>query len=98
MSSKFPEFPDVPTMTELGYAQDIFGVWIAFLAPAGVPAEALNALVPAIERAVKSPGAAARLTRLGIMQDYSPPDKLLAEMRGERRRVEEISANGGFLK
>jgi tripartite-type tricarboxylate transporter receptor subunit TctC len=82
----------------LGYARNLFGIWIAFLAPAGVPAEVVNVLVPAIERAVKSPGAAARLTRLGIVQDYAPPDGLLAEIREESKRVLEMAAKGGLVQ
>src|SRR5262249_5788350 len=36
-SSKIPEYPEIPTLTELGYKQNLFGVWLAFFAPAGVP-------------------------------------------------------------
>ena len=37
ISSAFPEFPDVPTMRQLGYKADILGVWFGFFMPAGVP-------------------------------------------------------------
>ena len=32
-SNKIPEFPEIPTLTELGYRQNLFGVWLAFFAP-----------------------------------------------------------------
>ncbi len=33
-SSRFPEFVDIPTMRELGYQEELFGIWFSFLAPA----------------------------------------------------------------
>jgi tripartite-type tricarboxylate transporter receptor subunit TctC len=98
ISSRFPELPDVPTLVELGYRQNLFGVWFAFFAPAGVPAEARNALVAAIEGAVKSPAIAARLLSLGIVQEYSAPDMVLAEIREEAQRVEEVARKAGLIK
>jgi tripartite-type tricarboxylate transporter receptor subunit TctC len=34
-SSKMPEFPQIPTLSQLGYKQNLLGVWSAFFAPAG---------------------------------------------------------------
>jgi tripartite-type tricarboxylate transporter receptor subunit TctC len=98
ISSKWQQFPDVPTLAELGYAQPLFGVWTGFLAPAGVPTEVTAALVPALERVIRSPELAARLKPLGIAADYSPPDKMLAEMRDEHARVLAIAKKSGLVK
>lgn len=98
LSSKWPAFPDMPTLTELGYSQPLFGIWTGFLAPAGVPAEVTKVLVPALERVVRSPELAARLKPLGIAADYSPPDKMLAEMREEHARVLDIAQKSGLVK
>jgi len=35
ISSKVSEFPDIPTLAELGYSEPLFGIWTAFFAPAG---------------------------------------------------------------
>jgi tripartite-type tricarboxylate transporter receptor subunit TctC len=91
ISSKYPDFPDIPTLPDLGYPEGLFGIWVAFFAPAGVPAEVTRALVPALERAIKSPAIGAKLKPLGIVMDYSPPEKLLDEIREEHRRVSEIA-------
>jgi len=56
---------------------------MAFFAPARVPADVTNALVPAIEKAVKDPAIVSRLTVLGMAQDYVSPEKFLAELRDE---------------
>jgi len=98
ISSKYPDFPDIPTLTELGYSEGLFGIWVAFFAPAGVPAEVTKALVPALERAINSPAIAAKLKPLGMVMDYSPPEKLIAEIREEHRRVSEIAAKSGLVK
>lgn len=98
ISSKWDDFPDIPTMAEAGYSEPLFGVWTAFFAPAGIPAEVSATLIPALERAVKAPGVAARLKPLGIQPDYQPPGKLLAEMRDEHRRVSELARQAGLVK
>jgi tripartite-type tricarboxylate transporter receptor subunit TctC len=98
ISSKVSDFPDIPTLKELGYAEPLFDVWTAFFAPAGVPAEVTNTLVPALERAIKAPGVAARLKPLGILPEYAPPARLVAEMREEHRRVSELARQAGLVK
>jgi tripartite-type tricarboxylate transporter receptor subunit TctC len=98
ISSKSSDFPDIPTLADLGYSEPLFGVWTAFFAPAGVPAEVTNLLVPALERAIRSPGVAAKLKPLGILPDYAPPAKLVAEMREEHQRVSQIARQAGLVK
>lgn len=98
ISSKWPEYPDIPTLTELGYAQPLFGVWTGIFAPAGVPADVTAVLVPALEHALRAPELAARLKPLGIVADYAPPEKMLAEMREEQSRVREIARGAGLVK
>jgi tripartite-type tricarboxylate transporter receptor subunit TctC len=98
ISSKVSDFPDIPTLAELGYSEPLFGVWTAFFAPAGVPAEVTNTLVPALERAINAPAVAARLKPLGILPDYAGPSKLVAEMRDEHQRVSELARQAGLVK
>jgi len=97
-SSSVPELPDLRTMRELGYADDLFGIWFAFLAPAGIPEDARKALVGAIEQAVKSPAVAARLAALGIVQSYSTPEQQSAETREELKRVGELARKAGLVR
>lgn len=98
ISDRWADFPEVPTMRDLGYADQLFGVWAAFFAPAGLPAEVTARLVPAFERAIRAPEVGARLKPLGILADYAPPEQLLAEMRDEHRRVVEIAKKAGLAK
>ncbi len=98
ISSKYPEFPDIPTLSELGYSEALFGVWVGFFAPAGVPAQVTRTLVPALERAIRSPAIGAKLRPLGMVMEYSPPEKLLAEIREEHARVQRLARKAGLLK
>ena len=97
-SSRFPEFADIPTMRELGYREELFGIWFSFLAPAGIPEDAKRALVGAIEQAVKAPAIAARLAPLGILQSYAAPEQAAAEIREELKRVSEMARKTGLVK
>ena len=98
ISSRFPEFADVPTLAEQGYSQNIFGLWLAFFAPAGVPSEVAAMLVPAIEKVVKDPAIAARLLPRGMVQEYASPAILLRELREEFRTIEELAKKSGTVK
>ena len=97
-SSRVPEFTDIPTMRELGYQEELFGIWFSFLAPAGIPEDARKALVGAIEQAVKAPAITARLAPLGILQSYATPEQTTAEIREEFKRVSEMARKTGLLK
>jgi tripartite-type tricarboxylate transporter receptor subunit TctC len=97
-SNRAPEFADIPTLRELGYPEELFGVWFSFLAPAGIPEAARKALVDAIEQAVKAPAVAARLAPLGIVQSYAGPEPLAAEIREEYRRVSDMAKKTGLAK
>jgi tripartite-type tricarboxylate transporter receptor subunit TctC len=97
-SSRFPEFVDIPTMRELGYQEELFGIWFSFLAPAGIPEDARKALVGAIEQAVKAPAITARLASLGILQSYATPEQTAAEIRAELKRVGEMARKTGLAK
>ena len=98
MSNPAPNYPDIPTLQQLGYRQNLLGVWLAFFAPAGVPAEVTKILVPAIEKVVKDPGIAAKLAGFGIYLDYASPEKVVADIREEHRTVEELARKAGLIK
>ena len=97
-SNRVPEFADLPTMRELGYPEDLFGIWFAFLAPADIPEEARKALVGAVEQVVKAPAIAAKLAPLGILQSYASPEQMTAEIREEFKRVSEMAKRTGLVK
>jgi tripartite-type tricarboxylate transporter receptor subunit TctC len=55
-------------------------------------------LIAALEKVMKDPAVTARLTNLGMVADYEPPEKLIAEIREEHRTVEQIAKKAGLIK
>jgi tripartite-type tricarboxylate transporter receptor subunit TctC len=98
ISKKVLEFPNISTLRELGFQRDLFGVWFAFFAPAGIPAEVKEKLVPAIEKVVKDPTIVSRMAKMGLIQEYDPPDKLLQDWTKEYKLAEEIAKKEGLVK
>jgi len=96
ISKKFPEFPEIPTLKELGYKEDLIDVWSAFFAPAGVPSEVTETLIPAIEKVVKNPEISSKLIPLGMYQEYLPPNELLIKMKKEYKLVDEVAKRYGM--
>jgi tripartite-type tricarboxylate transporter receptor subunit TctC len=87
ISSRHPELPDVPTLTRLGYRQDMLGIWFGFFAPAGVPAEVTQALGPALQKAAENKAVADRLLPMGIVLDYEPAAKLAEQVSTEYEAI-----------
>jgi tripartite-type tricarboxylate transporter receptor subunit TctC len=98
VSSKTPAFPELPTLSEAGYRQNLPGIWFAFYAPAGIPAEVRGVLVSALEAIVKDPALAARLAPLGMVQEWAPPERVAAEIREEHRVLDELAKRAGLAK
>jgi tripartite-type tricarboxylate transporter receptor subunit TctC len=97
-SNKFSDFPDIPTLRQLGYQQDLLGVWFAYFVPAGVPSQITETLVSAIEKVVKDPTISSKLAPLGMIQEFELPEKLLGRMQEEYKMVEEIAKRAGMAK
>lgn len=85
-------------MGELGYREELFGIWFSFYAPTGIPEYARKTLVGVIEQAVTSPALTARLAPLGILQSYGAPEQATAATREEFRRVSELVRKTGLGK
>jgi tripartite-type tricarboxylate transporter receptor subunit TctC len=75
MTQKLPDFPGVPTMTEIGYKIDPPSGWFGLYGPAGLPEDVKKILVPAIKKAVESPAARAKLEKLYYVVDYRSPEE-----------------------
>jgi len=70
---KVAALPDIPTLTQLGYKQDLPPTYFGFAAPAGIPEEARKVLVPAIEKASRNPELAEKLKKIWFIPNYKSP-------------------------
>lgn len=85
ISQKVKEYPNIPTMKELGYKHDIFPVRFAFYGPAGLPDHVKKVLAEPIQKSIKAPEVVSAMQQLGAIEDYKPGEefrKLLAEEHG----------------
>jgi tripartite-type tricarboxylate transporter receptor subunit TctC len=79
---KMKEYPNVPTIRDLGYKQQLVPSWFGMYGPAGLPEDVKKVLIPAIEKAMKNPESKAKLEKLQFIVDYRTPaeqKKLAAE-------------------
>lgn len=63
---RLPALPDVPTMTELGFADFLPATWYAYMAPAGTPPAILDRLQAAFTKAAADPALQDQLGRAGL--------------------------------
>jgi len=76
LTKKMSEYPDVPTISDFGYKQNLLMAWFAIYAPAGIPEDVKKVLVPAIEKSIKNPELITKIEKMGFVVDYKPPQEL----------------------
>src|SRR6185295_4999750 len=52
---RVPEFPDIPTLVELGYPGLVVTTWYALAGPAGLPRDIVGKLNAAVNKAMQEP-------------------------------------------
>jgi len=73
VSIKSPLFPKIPTITELGYKQDLPASWFAMYGPSGMPEDVKKVLIPAIEKAIKNPELKTKIEKMHFVVNYKSP-------------------------
>jgi tripartite-type tricarboxylate transporter receptor subunit TctC len=75
---RLPDYPDVPTIAEVGFPGIKAVQWVAAYAPAGVPSDIIETLHAAFAKAVKVPELADAFQKGGMI---APPPGTLADAR-----------------
>ena len=96
VSRKVANYPNLPTITELGYKRDLLSGWHAMFGPAGLPEEVKKVLVPAIEKAMKNPEGKAKIEKLGYVVEYKSPADLRKLMIDDYETASAIAARLGL--
>jgi len=96
ITRKMPGYPDVPTITELGYKQPLYGGWFGMYAPVGIPEEVKNLLVPAVEKAVRI--TKPKIDALGSICEYRSPSEQRKMTEEEYKKAVEIAIRIGMRK
>ncbi|OOG57995.1 hypothetical protein B0E49_03910 [Polaromonas sp. C04] len=90
ISSPFADFPDIPTLGQLGYKQELQGVWFAFFMPKGVPKNVSKKIILALEAVARDSKIAEKLRPMGIIQEWTPAPILINEMQREYSIVQDL--------
>ncbi len=95
---RIPDFPNVPTMAELGLPEMTFAPWFGYLAPAGTPPAIISKLAEAARRLPSDAVLVRRVAELGAEFDIVGPAEFGAIIDNERRRFGAIVAASNFNK
>ena len=98
VDQKVAEFPDIPTLLQLGYSRDLPPAWFGLFAPAGVPEEVKKVLIPAIEKAIKNPELEAKIQRIGYIPQYKSPSELKRLIIRDYEEARSIAIRIGLSK
>jgi len=84
--ARVPSLKDIPTLQEQGLKGFEVAVWHGIYAPKGTPKPALDALVAALQAALKDANVKLRLAELGtepVAQERATPQALQAQLKSE---------------
>jgi tripartite-type tricarboxylate transporter receptor subunit TctC len=84
--ARVPALPDVPTMTQSGYASLLVSAWTAILAPKATPPTIIGKLNDAVNAALKSDSMKATLAKIGAEARGGTPQALADHMAQENKR------------
>ena len=98
LSTKMADFPNVPTITELGYKQGLVSTWFAVYTQAGLPEDVKKILVPATEKAIKNPESKAKIEQMKLVVEYKSPADMKKKVAEEYTAALEIADKVGLRK
>ena len=96
INNKMPAFPEIPTISELGYSRTLPVAGFGLFASAGIPEEAKKALVPAMKKAVMN--TKAKVEQMWGVIDYRSPSEMRKMWEDEYRKIQEIADKIGLRK
>ena len=95
---RWPGLPDVPTVAEQGVAGFDIRSWMAWMLPAGVPADIVERLRAETERAVQVPAVQQRLQEMGGEARASTPEEMATMVAAEVKRWTGVVEAAGIPK
>jgi tripartite-type tricarboxylate transporter receptor subunit TctC len=93
---RWPELPDVPTLTEAGFDGFPPAIWYGFLAPAGTPKPVIDKLNTAVNKQLKMPETQAAMAKLGLDIKMHSPQEFGAILADEMRLWADVAQQTGI--
>jgi len=72
-SKRDKNYPDVPTLGELGFSNFSRDQWSGFFAPAGLPQPIMDKIVPVFKKALSLPNVQAQIEKAGVFATFMEP-------------------------
>ena len=95
---KLTEFPNIPTMAELGYPRATLGVWVGYFLPKGTPKPVIDKLAPIFEKVMKSPAVIKGLEDTGQVLDYQDGAAFSKFLEEEYKTLEDVAKKAKLIK
>jgi len=95
---KIPDFPNIPTMEELGYPKATLGVWVGYFLPKGTPKPVVDKLASAFEKAIKNPAVKKGLEDIGQVLDYLDSPAFTKFINDEYKILEDVTKKAKLIK
>jgi tripartite-type tricarboxylate transporter receptor subunit TctC len=89
-SERSNDFPDIPTLTELGYANADAPIWFSLWAPTGTPKEILERLNVEIVKQSKTPEMKEKLRLAGAAPVMQTIDEIVAFREADTKQMAEL--------
>lgn len=96
-AQRWPDLPDVPTMSEAGIPDAVIETSQMLLAPAGTPEPVIKRLAEATRDVLQNPDVEEKMARAGFRVSYEGPEDLHARMVREIPFWQEIVTRAGLV-
>ena len=82
--------PEVPTLVEQGYPDNVVNTWFGMIVPAGVPRDVINKLNREINAALAMPDVREKILATGLLPVGGTPEQFDALIRSEMVRWDKV--------
>ena len=97
-AKRVPQFPDVPTMSEVGMPEMTNAIWFGYLAPAKTPQAVIDKLARAFGQLQSDSALAMRIAEMGAVLSIVGPVEFARIIDDDRRRYGRIVAESNLDK
>ena len=89
-ATRSPDFPEVPTLTELGHPNSDVPIWYSIQAPAGTPKEIIQTLNAKVVELAKTDDMQAKIRAIYCQAPTQTPDEMRAFLEADSKRNAEL--------
>ena len=94
--TRHPEFPDVPTLTEVGYPDSDVPIWYSLQAPAGTPKAIIEKLNAKVVEIAASDDMKARMRAINVVVPLQTPEQLGQHLVADIKATDELIRNANI--